>query len=98
MNGGTFTGTVNSAPITEDVDGEEDVSYAALVKADRKIMIGGGTTKIVLSKTAYGSRGLVADSSISLGGVATVDIEGNAEAYVYENAKGNIKTKCGYGL
>ena len=98
MNGGTITGTVNSAPITEDVDGEEDVSYAALVKADRKIMIGGGTTKIVLSKTAYGSRGLVADSSISLGGVATVDIEGNAEAYVYENAKGNIKTKCGYGL
>lgn len=98
MSDGTLTGKVYAGPITEEVDGEEDVSYAALVKADRNLTINGGSVKVTLDKIALGSRGLVADTSIIIEGTAIVDIEGNAEAYVYENDNGKIKEKCGYGL
>lgn len=98
MSGGTLTGKVYGGPITEEENGEEDLSYAALIKADRNLTINEGSVKVTLDKSALGSRGLAADTSIIIEGTATVEIEGNAESYVYENDNGKIKEKCGYGL
>lgn len=98
MSGGTLTGKVYGGPITEEENGEENLSYAALVKADRNLTINEGSVKVTLDKSALGSRGLAADTSIIIEGTATVEIEGNAESYVYENDNGKIKEKCGYGL
>lgn len=98
MKGGTLTGTVNGSYIIEEIDGEEDVSYSALVKADRNLTISDGKVNIVLSKEALGSRALTSDSGIFVNGNAIIEIEANCNAYTYVSSKGKDKQKFGYGF
>lgn len=92
--GGTIVGNVTSPYLIEP----NDVSYAALMKADKSINISEGQISIVLAKEAIGARGLASDSGITISGKASINILANNDAYLTEKSDGTLKAKQGHGI
>ncbi len=92
--GGTIVGNVTSPYLIEP----NDVSYAALIKADKSINISEGQINIVLAKEAIGARGLASDSGITISGKASINIMANNDAYLTEKSDGSLKAKQGHGI
>ncbi len=88
LNGGTVTAEVNASALDDGFD----VSYAAALKADRFVKIGGlSQVTVAVSEGALGGRGIAADSGIVVTDTAIVDL--NMACAYYEDAD-----KEGYGF